>query len=78
MPVNVALTVGVAVVGALLVGFVQWKTEVLAGERGDEQVSGPTLCVTHGRGDGAHPDVISRDWEREPLLREGEGRAYGS
>lgn len=78
VPVNVALTVGVAVVGALLVGFVQWKTEVLAGERGDEQVSGPTLCVTHGRGDGAHPDVISRDWEREPLLREGEGRAYGS
>lgn len=55
VPVNVCLTVGVAVVGGALVAFVSWKTNVLA----REDVQGQTVVDS---------SVRTRDWEREPLL----------
>ncbi|KAJ5109652.1 hypothetical protein N7532_002297 [Penicillium argentinense] len=74
VPVNSGLTVMVAVVGGALVAFVSWKTTVL-------------LRAGQGAVETSHPqttqDVITRDWEREPLLArsgsiEGGGqRAYG-
>ncbi|KAJ5273802.1 hypothetical protein N7478_008927 [Penicillium angulare] len=81
VPVNVGLTVAVAVVGGSFVGFVSWETEkVLHGEPASEGEN----QILRGGGNDVHPDILSRDWEREPLLgsveagqRQGE-RLYGS
>lgn len=55
VPVNVWLTVAVAVVGGALVTFVSWKTNVLA----KEGVQGQAVVDSN---------VRTRDREREPLL----------
>lgn len=76
VPVNVVLTILVAVVGGALVAFVSWKTAVLTKEE-----SGPEMRPTlNGNGNGVHPDgVLGRDWETRPLLSDENGRrAYGS
>ncbi|KAJ5929818.1 hypothetical protein N7454_006768 [Penicillium verhagenii] len=65
VPVNIWLTGGVAVVGGGLVGFVSWKTNVLA--KAEVQGEGE-MEVDSG--------VRSRDWEREPLLDGGVQRTY--
>lgn len=70
VPVNAGLTVMVGVVGAALVGFVSWKTNMRTASATVETRQDPQ-------------GVISRDWEREPLLNrsgsiEGGGqRDYG-
>lgn len=65
VPVNVGLTVAVGVVGVVLVGFVWWRTETEAETGG---LAGGGLAESAGRGWG---DVVT-DWERWPLLREGD------
>ncbi|KAJ5621894.1 Major facilitator superfamily domain general substrate transporter [Penicillium herquei] len=86
VPVNVGLTAAVAIVGASLVGFVSWQTSLLLSKEQESQIQTRDLHIATTIGDsmrsgngGRHPDVVSRDWEREPLLiPQGESRRYGS
>lgn len=77
VPVNVFLTVLVAVVGGALVAFVSWKTSVISA-RGGVATTAEMRPSQHSN--GVYPEeVLARDWETRPLLPNGdERRAYGS
>lgn len=92
VPVNVVLTLVVAVEGTVLAGFVAWRTGVLqpAAEQGhgdgdgdgDEeggQYPGLDPARTGIADDDALPDVAARDWETEeqPLLQGQYHPSYG-
>ncbi|KAJ6121322.1 Major facilitator superfamily domain general substrate transporter [Penicillium capsulatum] len=80
IPVNIALTTFVFVIGSALIGFVSWQTSLLcARERLDR---GGTQMHRNENESPTIQDVRARDWEEEPLLQSGEHeaehRAYGT
>jgi len=71
VPVNVVLTVLVAIVGGALAAFVSWKTTVIAAEGGTTAEMRPSH-----NGNSSHSEgVLARDWESRPLLSAGDDRS---